>query len=298
MMDEHTLNKVLTEIAAEAVPEDHDPWTALQPQINRRQVRGWMNASARPNLKKAAVVLVFVTVLVAAAIALTPQGRVWAQQVLRLFTRTEGLSFPLSPAQIEGANLAQSADADGEAQPTAAPPATLLFFDQACTQADAQANSLCQAQLAAEAAGFTPWLPAWDDPGLFLTSLAYDSARGIVQAGYGYRGYPDAINSVMIFQGTGALPAGSDWQKVPAQYIQTVEVAGAPAEYVQGAFIARPGATQATWESEISMARLRWKQGEQWFEIFKAGQPERVTFMDQAGMIRLAESLAPVMEGE
>lgn len=295
-MDEHTLHKVLTDIAAEAVPEDHDPWAALQSQINDTQPRGRMNASptqsARLNLKKAAAVLVFAAVLVVAAIALTPQGRAWAQQVMRLFTRTQGMTFPLSPAQIEGANLAEQAEA--QAQPTAAPPATLLFFEQACTQADPQANTLCQAQLAAETAGFTPWLPAWDDPGLFLTSLAFDSARDIVQAGYGYRGYPDAINSVMIFQGTGALPTDSDWQKVPEQYIQAVEVAGAPAEYVQGAFVARPGATQATWESDISMARLRWKQGEQWFEIFKVGQPEMVTFLDQAGMIRLAESLAPV----
>jgi hypothetical protein len=42
------------------------------------------------------------------------------------------------------------------------------------------------------------------------------------------------------------------------------------------------------------MARLRWKQGQHWFEIFKAGQPETVTFMDRAGMIRLAESLVQV----
>jgi hypothetical protein len=301
-MDEHTLNKVLTEIAAEAVPEDYDPWAALQPQINSRQARGRVNASrsqtARPNWRKVTAALLIAAVLVAAAIALTPQGRVWAQQVISFFTRTEGMSFPLSPAQIEGAYLAQQTEEEGQAQPTALPPETLLFFDQACTQSDVQANTLCQAQLAGEAAGFTPWLPAWDDPGLFLTSLAFDSARGIVQAGYGYRGYPDAINSVMIFQGTGALPADSDWQKVPEQYIQAVKVAGTPAEYVQGSFIARPGATQATWETEIPMARLRWKQGEQWFEIFKAGQPEKVTFMDQAGMIRLAESLAPAAGGE
>ena len=65
-----------------------------------------------------------------------------------------------------------------------------------------------------------------------------------------------------------------------------------PCEFTQGTFVVYAGETVATWEPNARMLRLRWVQDGIWFEMTKTGYAEAVAYLDQAGMIELAESLA------
>jgi hypothetical protein len=60
---------------------------------------------------------------------------------------------------------------------------------------------------------------------------------------------------------------------------------------VQGTFVVYPGEILATWNPEAAIFRLRWLQNDIWFEIAKYGNVEEIEYLDQAGLIELAESL-------
>ena len=62
-------------------------------------------------------------------------------------------------------------------------------------------------------------------------------------------------------------------------------------EFVQGTFVVHPGDTNATWNPDAPMARLRWLKDGIWFKIIKFGEEGAIEYLDQASMIELAENL-------
>jgi hypothetical protein len=83
----------------------------------------------------------------------------------------------------------------------------------------------------------------------------------------------------------------SDWDRAPAEFITPVKVGGLDAEVVQGAYVVYPGATNAQWNPEAPIIRLRWIEDGIWFEMAKFGGVESISYLDQQGMIALAESM-------
>ena len=297
-MDENTLRKALTEIAEEKVPVGPNPWTQLRRQSNishqvvpyREQEMNYQTAAnSRLRAARTLAMLVLALALVSTAVLLTPGGRVVAHQVLGFFARTEQVSFPLSSEEMAAAQQTLPVEA------TATPPETLMFFADACNSGEPETAYPCQIALAQEQAGMQLLLPDLESSGLYFSSLAFDTARGSVQASFGYEGHPESDHSVWIFQGEGTLPVESVWQSVPEQYVYPVAVMGSPAEYVEGAFVTQPGATEAVWIEQGPMARLRWQQGPHWFEIVKLAQSATDTSANQAWMINLAESVTTIV---
>jgi hypothetical protein len=288
-MDEKALKKYLDLIAGEAIPAGQDPWPAVSKLVTRD--KRIMKTQSQSTPRRIAVSVGLALALFAAVLLFTPQGRVLAQQIIGFFSRTDQETFPLTPEQI-GAPI--PGEEPAEPQPTVAPPPNYVFFTEECAGLDEAAAYTCQVQHAAQTAGFAPAMPPLEDSGLWLSSLAVDTASNTVLAGFGYSGYPDTGGSVHISQGVGDFPAGSEWDKVPEHAVQAVTVAGNPAEYVEGSFVVRPGDTDAIFTAEVPISRLRWRDGERWFEFFKAGAPEMVTYMDRAGILNLAESLVEI----
>jgi hypothetical protein len=83
----------------------------------------------------------------------------------------------------------------------------------------------------------------------------------------------------------------SEWDQAPAEYIGPVKVRGLNAEIVQGAYVVYPGETTAKWNPEAPIVRLRWIEDGIWFEMAKFGSVESISYLDQDGMIALAESM-------
>jgi hypothetical protein len=297
-MDRQTLKQALHQIAAQAIPENRDAWPEIRQRLQANKA-GFLQKGNLPNkrrslahrrLRTASLAFLAVLVLVS-ALLLTPQGRVWAQQVLHFFAPADGYSFPISSAQMTAAVPPETGDS--AAPPTVKPPQNIIIVsDRAdCARDDLIAFYLCTVRLAEDLLGYSIKGVPVDSDLLVFSSLQVDKNQQKAMLSYGYLGYPGTDHSVWIQQGIGNFPLGSEWDQVPEEAVRAVQIGEYQGEYVQGAYIVRPGATQATWTVEIPMARLRWKEGNRWYEIFKAGQPEGVTRMDQAGMSALAEML-------
>jgi hypothetical protein len=149
----------------------------------------------------------------------------------------------------------------------------------------------CEVQQAAAAAGFIPWQfeqapvglsfnVAWYQPG--LTAIWYGKGAG-------------ELGVLQSRQDFTALET-SDWFSVPEDAIQQVTVDGQPAEYVNGGFVSQPGEDSAKWEQDSGHIRLRWKNGDWWFQIVKWGQPnmEPQELADLAATLVEDESLVNI----
>ena len=83
----------------------------------------------------------------------------------------------------------------------------------------------------------------------------------------------------------------SDWDQAPEDAITQVRISGLDAEIVQGAYVVYSGDTSARWNPDTPILRLRWIEEGIWFEMAKFGGVESIAYLDQDGLIALAESM-------
>ena len=209
---------------------------------------------------KVAIATLMIIALLAVAF-LTPQGRAFAQSIIQFFTRTENTSFPLQPSQI-------AADETEPAEPTAAPTAPLISVAEAEGRAGFNIAEL-------------PTIPK----GLsFLGARLYGNAISVEYEAQGGGG------SLSIMQSPDGFYQ-SEWDRVPADAIVPAKIGDLDGEFVQGTFVVYAGETSAKWSPDAPILRLRWMRDGIWFEMTKFGDVESIEYLDQAGMITLAESL-------
>ena len=211
--------------------------------------------------------LTFTTLAITALMAIaliTPQGRAFAQTILQFFTRSDSNSFPLQPSQIAN-------HPEDESVPTAVPPASLISVAAAEARAGFDA-----AELSVVPEGFE-----------YLGARLYGNAISIEY------GVPGGGGNLILMQSKEGF-VQSDWDKAPAEAVVPVQIDGLNGEFVQGTFVVRPGETSATWNPDAPILRLRWLKDGISFELTKFGDVEAIEYLDQAGLIALAESLTTV----
>ena len=191
----------------------------------------------------------------------TPQGRAFAQNILQFFTRAESNTFELEPSQIVPLETAQ-ADA------TAVPPSPLISVAEAEAQVGFDALEL-------------PSVPNGFE---YLGARLYGNAISIEYQAQGGGG------NLIIIQSPDGFNQ-SDWDQVPADAVIPVTIGDLDGEFTQGTFVVYPNATSATWNPEAPILRLRWVKDGIWFEMTKFGDVAPIEYLDQAGLIELAESL-------
>lgn len=221
-----------------------------------------MNTPKTRRLPRVALALLAVVALFALTLA-TPQGRSFAQEILQFFNRTEETSFPLAPSQ-----MAPNPEQDTANQPTAEPPSPLVTVAEAEAQAGFDA-----AELSAVPEGLT-----------FLGARLYGNTIHLEYE------TPDQGGHLTIAQSQEGYNQ-SDWDSVPADNIVPVKIGELDGEFVQGTFVVFPNATEATWNAEAPLLRLRWQKDGIWYEITKFGDTQPIETLDQAALIALAEDL-------
>ncbi len=265
-MDDKKIQSILQDTLEEEIPSSEIKlWPAIRASLvagkNTSNQQGEKMYGTQPRrLQRVAF-----TVLMVAALAMiafiTPQGRAFAQEILQLFSRAESNSFPLSPSQIPD-------DDSDTSVPTAEPPAALVSVQQAELQAGFDA-----AELPSVPAGFE-----------YLGTRVYENAIHLEYEAQGGGG-----NLIVTQSRDGFIQ--SDWDQVPAEAIFLVKIRETDGEFAQGTFVVPAGATSATWNSDAPILRLRWVKDGIWFEMAKFGDVEHIEYLDQEGMIALAESL-------
>ncbi len=262
-MDNRKIHTILQDALEEEIPStDIHLWPDVQTLVaGEPPLQGVppMNTPKIRGVPRVVLALFVVVALFALALA-TPQGRSFAQSIFQFFTRAGETSFPLSDSQI-----ATEPETDS---PTAEPPAPLITV----AEAEAQAG-FDVAELSFTPKGFT-----------FLGARLYGNTIHLEYETLGHE------NQLFISQSQEGYME-SDWNEVPEEYIVPVMIGDLPGEFVQGTFVVYPDATSATWNPDVAMLRLRWVANGVWFEIVKLGNVEPIEYLDQAGLIALAEDL-------
>lgn len=218
-----------------------------------------MNTPMKRRVPRVVLALFALVTLTVFALA-TPQGRTFAQAILQLFNRAEETSFPLSHEQIPA-----QPESD---QITAAPPSRLISVAEA------------EAQVRFDIAELS-FVPEGFD---YLGARLYGN---VVNLEYQT---PDLGGHLIIVQSQAGYNE-SEWDSVPDGAVVPVKIGDLDGKFVQGTFVVYPNATEVTWNPDAAMWRLRWEKDGMYYEIGKFGNVQAIEYLDQAGLVRLAEDL-------
>jgi hypothetical protein len=275
MKDQNKIQSMLQDVMEEEIPSSQVKlWPAVKANLvpGKSQIHQQgekMNTIKPQRIPRFA--LAFFAILALLVITLvTPQGRSFAQSVLQFFARAESTEFPLQQTQTEF-TLQQSqnvSEAPGPAEPTIAPPMPSISVSEA------------EALVGFDAAE----LPTVPDGFNYLGARVYGKTINIEYETQGSGGH------LIIKQSPDGFYQ-SEWDSVPAEAIIPVKIGELDGEYTQGTFVVYAGETSATWNPEASILRLRWMDDGVWFELTKYGNVEAIEYLDQEGLIKLAESL-------
>ena len=262
-MDIKNIKSILQDALEEEVPASE---INLLPAVQSRLVAGKKQAFQQGEImNKAPIKRLAFAVLTVAALTLislaTPQGRAFAHSVLMFFSRAESDTFELQPSQIIPIETARS-DA------TAVPPSPSISIAEAEAQAGFDALEL----------------PSVPDGFNYLGARLYGKSISIEYEAVGAGG------NLIIMQSQDGYNQ-SEWDKVPENAITLVKIGELDGEFVQGTFVVYPNDTSATWNPSAHILKLRWVDNGIWFEITKFGDVAPIEYLDQDGMIELAESL-------
>jgi hypothetical protein len=266
-MDEHKIRSILQDALEEEIPSSQ---VQLWPAVKASLVAGEhklvqqgekMNTVKSHHVPRFAFAALVIAVLLTVAFV-TPQGRAFAQSVLQFFMRAPDTTFPVPPPLLE-----VQSDPDPSV-PTAEPSAPLISVIEA------------EARVGFDIAEL-PFVPYGFD---YLGARLYGNAVNIVYRAPGYGG------NLSIMQSRDGF-VQSDWDGVPADAIVPVKIGGLDGEFVRGMFVVYAGETSATWNPDAPILRLRWVKDDIWFEMTKFGDAQAIAYLDQTGLIELAESL-------
>ena len=225
--------------------------------------------------------------LLTAFLVFTPTGNALANNLLQFFNRAAGNVLPLAPDEV------LPALEEPTPQPTRYP--TLVQAIQASPDTEENAAETVvsaktygeQIERAAAIAGFTPWQFPQAPEG-------YSFQRAEARSGLTAIWYGNGNGEISIQQSRTSFLENSDvaWLSAPAEAVQAVTVGDLPAEYVRGNFMARVGEDQAVWDATSGYARLRWKDGDWWFQLIQRADPPMQP-QELAGLAAQLNAAAP-----
>lgn len=290
-------HSILTQIAEEDAPSNEIKlWPGLQKSLAMgkfiERSGGYPMPKQHAQFPKTrrwqpAAVAIFLLALI--ILLVTPPGQAVAQQILGFFTPAKATTYPAPTAVLTLSAL------DGKADSTLAPTSTPSYAET-CPQTEPDQQYACALNYVQQQTGFPLKALPVGSP-LELTGVDIDPSDSAVSLYYGENATIILTQRNSLFTQSIRSPQNANGE-VPVEAVQPVMINGQPGEYVEGGFILRPGSQEYTWESTMPMARLRWKDGDIWYEISKPGTPEtlRAWMEDKDSFIRLAESLVAVEE--
>jgi hypothetical protein len=269
-MNEQQLRRVLTEIAEDIAPaEEINEWPMIEQRLEEQvlltQKRSILTNryGFRDNLRRVAYVVV-AFFLIGLVFLATPYGRVWAQEVLKFFTRSMTDTLPLQSWQLTP-------------QPTLAPgvagsdPASILEAKFTVNEVEEQS-------------GFKIKEPSWLPENLKLVGATYDPVRSLVRIFYRLEEtnglvlkeeYFDRPDSCALCNEVGA-----------SANVEIVQIGSVTGEYVQGVWKLTDNGP--VWENDPYLQTLRWQLEGMAFELQFMGPPDRLTKED---LVKIAKSL-------
>lgn len=274
---------MLIHLAQDAVlPSEIDLWPTIQARLAEGKTFSQteepeMKASTT-NLKRyrAAFIGALTLLLALGMIFILPQGRAWANNILRFFTPFQSNTFSL-PIQDTAPEITAS--------PTFAVP-TLT----GCEDSSASHTYRCVVGGAEAALGFAVRELPSEPEGFAFINASADLNQSLILLTYARAGGELTITQIHGTASTSAWEAR--WGAVPIDSVEKVQINNYEGEYVRGMFVVKSQTgTKAEWEPDAPFQRLRWREGDMLFEIQMAGLPGDDDLIGKDWLISLAESL-------
>jgi hypothetical protein len=278
MMKNKILNTILQQRAEQIAPNTSiDLWPEIQKHFAFQHavlpnLDGGSRMKALSRKSKVMAFAILALLLVVTFVAFSPLGKAIANTVVDFFTTSDQTSFPVS----------------GLLQPPAATHTPVIDPGtvEGC-EGSAGLTYDCQVAIAEAQAGFDAWEFPADPQGVSFSSATASPNQGEIWITYDCAG-----GQVRLAQGMGKRP-DSQWSEVPTQAVESVMVGELPGEFVRGRFTSNDfdGSGKATWNPDAPTLRLRWMDGERWFEIEKDGDTVPIEYLGLEELIDLATSL-------
>lgn len=244
---------------------------ALYKRIN--QPMNTKNVQLRFRLLTASVL----AMLLAMALLFTnPRVQTFAQEILRFFTPAQSNTFAL-PTQDAAPKVT--------ATPTFAVPVLV-----GCEGASASLTYRCVVGGAEVALGFDVRELPSSPEGFTFVGASADLTQNLVILAYSRDGSELTITQI---RGASADSVSeSTWDAVPTDSVEKVQINGFEGEYVRGMFVVKSQTgTEAVWEPDAPVQRLRWREGDMLLEIQMGGLIGDDEAIGKDWLISLAESL-------
>ena len=244
----------------------------------------------KPRLRFALAVIVFIVII---TLAITPQGRAWAQEIVQFFRSVNSTTIVLSEEEKE----AMTYTPEEYELPLVKVLTPALSQEQVnlpeCQSANDARSYACQIAYAESELGFDlKELPTQPD-GWEFESIYFDpnskSAYIRYRIDIGYNNY----SSITLTQGLGDNPTLSYYplEAVPSDRIEVVKIGSYNGEYVKGWFEISNNDNELRWSDSSIQQRLGWTDGTRWFFINLFAYTTGAQSIERDQLIGLAESL-------
>ena len=259
----------------------------LPPDISPRLEKKLSSAPWTPQAirRHRALALLYLTaILFIAFIGLTPQGHAFAQRIIEFFTITDQSSFPLSEEELDPLNAPYEPRALSLVDVT--PLAPLSDY---CSNPEGLGTYECEIQRVELQLGYDLKEFSTNPSGWYFRQAMSSQDYAVItyQTGGGY---------LDLRQGIGDFPPDSDWEKAPSSAVQQVKIGEYDGEYVNGFFWLKNGDTKLTWMSTGADQRIRWREGERWFEVLEFSGPGTSGYLNKQALISLASNMVYQLE--
>jgi len=270
----------------------------LSPRKARTHFWQWWGRDLRQSSQVRLAWTAVVVLVLAACIFATPQGRAWAQNVVRSFlgyfsvTDKNSLPLPETPRPLPTYSIEPALLPFEPKTTPAADPAqcgatlTLLTATPRCQMLNVQAES-----------GFDVHVFGATDLPIQINGAFY--FNDAVHINYVS---DDGVESYRLSQGLGDFPLDySPWGQVQAGAVRQVVVGNHPGELVLGQFVSYVGKTTLDWLPSLPNVELRWREGDRWYSIvgdryYWNGDQSQVDEFVQTVMA-LGQNLVPLSTG-
>jgi|WetSurMetagenome_2_1015567.scaffolds.fasta_scaffold108896_1 hypothetical protein len=231
------------------------------------------NAHLRSRLLTASVLAMLLAIVL---LFTNPRLQALAQEILRFFTPAQSNKFAL-PTHDTVPEIT--------ATPTFAAPVLA-----GCEDVSALLTYRCVVGGAEVALGFDVRELPSDPEGFTFIGASANPTQSLIRLTYTRDG--GELTITQIHGASASSVWESTWDAVPTDSVEKVQINGFAGEYVRGMFVVKSQTgTEAVWEPDAAIQRLRWREGDMLFEIQMGGLPGDDEAIGKNWLITLAESL-------
>ena len=260
-----TLLKDLTEQKAPAA--QIDLWPAIQAHLPMSQPepsRGTIMKTQSQFRRWKPAYLLLSVILIGALFFAFPQGRVWAQEFLQFFSRTQTDALPVQTWQL----TPQPTLAPGTAMPD---PESILEAKLSVKEVEDQS-------------GFDVKEPTWLPEHLALVGATYDPQRFLVRIFYRLEESNGLVLKEEFYSSPDTCVLCNEVGASAS--VETVKIGNGTGEYVQGVW--KLTENGPIWENDPYLQTLRWQADGAAYELLYMGSPDTLTKED---LVKIAGSL-------